>query len=235
MKLVFFITFCSFLLCGCKNVKIITDNEDKGVKDVLEFFGGYCEYSIGASFSTSEGSAKYFELKESKSEVLEKFSNTPDAMASNMAYLFYKDLNGESKNYNEIHSVLIFNKKNKYEAIYTTEQLALITEKMKVLNKVLDLIKAKDFIGLKPILSDDSYTQDAKNQLITNLQKIDSTFGNVKGFMPFGFRYETLNGFNLLDIFGVITRDKQDNEFTLKVNLKVSDDKVHFLDYKLFQ
>lgn len=40
----------------------ITDNEDKGVKDILGFYGGYCKYSIGIVASTSEGKKKYFEL-----------------------------------------------------------------------------------------------------------------------------------------------------------------------------
>lgn len=231
MRLVSFVAFFSFLLFGCKDVKIITSNEDKGIKDVLVFFGGYCEYSIGASISTDEGTKKFFELKESKSEVLEKYSNSPDVMASNMAYIFYSDLKSENKRYSEIHSVLIFDKKEKYEAIYSRDQLELISAKMNVLNKVIDLIKAKNFVGLKPILSDDSYTEDAKNQLISNLQKVDTTVGNIKGFTLFGFRYESLNGFKVLDIFGVINTDKQNNPFTLKVDLKVSEDKIHFLDY----
>jgi hypothetical protein len=239
-----YLTLIVFLLFSCgkkhrgeqstsllSNFLSITDNEDKSIKEIINFYRGYCEYSIGTTISTDNGTKKYFELKLSKSEVLEKFSNSPDVMASNMAYLFYKNLKGENKKYNEIHSVLIFDKKEKYEAIYSRDQLELISAKMYVLNKVLDLTKTKNFIGLKPILSDDSYSENAKNQLITNLQKVDPTFGNFKGFTLFGFRYETLNGFSVLDIFGVINRDKQNNEFTLKVDLKASEDKVHFLDY----
>ncbi len=100
------------------------------------------------------------------------------------------------------------------------DKLALMTSKMKTLNKVVDLIKSKKFIELKPLLSDGSFTDSAKNNLISNLQKVDSTFGNVKEFRPFGFLFETINGYNVVNILGAIIRDKQNNEFSLKIDLK---------------
>src|SRR5579872_6276258 len=198
MKIIRFIAVLAILPVSCKNIISITPNEDKGIKDVLNFYGGYCKYSIGASASTEDGTKKYFELELSKSDVIEKYADMPDVSASNVAYMFFKDLKNESKNDDEIHCVLLFNKKDKYEAIYPMDKLASISNKMKVLDRVVDLIKNKKFNDLKPILSDDSYTDSAKNDLISNVQKLDPTFGKIKEFMPFGFRFETINGFDVV-------------------------------------
>ena len=47
----------------------ITDNEDKGVKEILAFYDGQCKYSIGM-----DGAKKYFELEMSQSELLEQYA-----------------------------------------------------------------------------------------------------------------------------------------------------------------
>ena len=125
-----------------------------------------------------------------------------------------------------------FTIKDKYEAIYSMDKLALIDNKMKVVVKVVDLIKTSKFSDLKPFFSDGSYTDSAKNNLILNIKQLDPTFGNIKEFTPFGFRFETINGFNVVDILGAMIRDKQNNQFTLKVDLKPSEDKIHYIDYK---
>jgi len=90
------------------NFVSITDNEDNGVKKILDFYGGYCKYAIGASASTDDGKKKYFELELSKSHGLEKQRATPELIASNVAYIFLSNLKEERKNYDEIHAVLIF-------------------------------------------------------------------------------------------------------------------------------
>lgn len=53
------------------NVIGISDNEYKGIKDILGFYGGYCKYSIGYVTPISEGKPKYFEIEMSKSDVME--------------------------------------------------------------------------------------------------------------------------------------------------------------------
>ncbi|MCR8561794.1 hypothetical protein KXD93_29325 [Mucilaginibacter sp. BJC16-A38] len=215
------------------NLVTISDNEDRGVKDILNFYGGVCEYSIGASLSTDEGKNKYFEVKLSKSESLDKFSRVPEVAASNIAYLFFKSLKGEKRNYDEIHSVLLFRSGSKFEASYSIDKLELIAHKLTILDKVVDLIKNKKFEVLKSLLSDGSYTPAAKSDLMRNIQKIELSLGNIKGFRPYGFKFETLNGYNVLNILGIVLRDKENTEISLKVDLKPSEDKVHFLDYKL--
>jgi hypothetical protein len=232
MKILRFIAILIILPIACKNIVSITPNEDKGVKDILNFYGGYCKYSLGVSASTDEGAKKFFELQLSKSEVVEKYADMPDVSAANIAYLFYNDLKQERKNYDEIHCVLLFNKRDKYEGIFSMDTLALISSKMKIADQVVGLIKNKKFDDLKPLFSSNSYTDSAKNAVIANIKKLDPTFGNIKEFMPLGFRFETVNGIPVLDILGAMMRDKQNNQFTLKVDASPSENKVHYLDYK---
>ncbi len=72
MKLISTAIILSIVLIACKSIVSISNNEDKGIKEVLDFYGGYCKYSIGASASTEDGTKKYFELELSKSDIIEK-------------------------------------------------------------------------------------------------------------------------------------------------------------------
>lgn len=245
MKRTYLIVLTCLLLGSCSNKRegetkttllsnfiSITDRENNGVKEILDFYGGYCEYSIGVALSTAEANTKYFELKLSKSEALDDYLKSPEVVASNMAFIFYNNLKEEKKNYTEIHSVLQFNNGEQFKEIYSKEQLDLIQQKMAVLNKVVEIMKSKDLEPLKDILSNESYNTDSKNDLIKNINNAEATFGNVKGFQLYGFQQGTINDFNILKILGVIERDKKNHEFSLNVDLKVSEDLVHYLDFK---
>lgn len=88
------------------NLVSITDNEDKGIKEILRIYEGYCKYAIGYSASTIKGKKKYFELEISKSDIIEKYARIAEMPASNIAYLFYRNLKNENNNYDEIHVVI---------------------------------------------------------------------------------------------------------------------------------
>jgi len=235
MKLTLFAALIFISLSGCTHILTLTNNEDKGIKDVLAFYGGYCKYSVGMSTSTEDGTKKYFELEMSKCDVAEKyFTAAPEFPAYGAIYTFYSDLKSESKNYDEIHGVLIFNNGRKYQYSLSRDTLELIAAKMKVFNEIVNLIKTKDFDGIRPLLNSDSYTDSAKTQLISNLKTIDSQFGNVKSFLFYGFRIEKYNDYNVLNILGGLLRDKQDSQLSLKIDMRPSEDKIHFLDYNWF-
>lgn len=214
----------------------ITDNEDKGVKEILSFYGGYCKYSKGVSASTGTGKKKYFELELSKSNAIEEDAKVAKMPASNIAYLFYKNLNKEEReNYDEIHTVLIFSNGEKMNFEYPSDQLELVDQRMKVVYKVVELIKEKNFEGLRPMLNDTAFFSYDKNELITNLTKVDSQFGNVtEGFLPFGFRInKAKDETDILHISGAIIRDKQNNEFSIDLDLNGKDNNIYVLQYKL--
>ena len=216
------------------NFVSITDNEDKGVKEILEFYGGQCKYAVGASASTDEGESKYFELEISQSEVIESYSNVAQMPASNVAYLFYKNLKEEKNNYNEIHTVLKFDDGNEMTFKYPVEQLDIVASRMPTVEKVVGLIKSKQFQEIKPLLNDTSVAKYDKNELVTNMEKIDSQFGEVKEFLPYGFRIkETEVGKRYLHISGAILREKQNHEFSVDFDLDRPKDELLMIGYKL--
>jgi hypothetical protein len=218
------------------NAMSITDNEDKGVKEILGFYGGYCEYAIGVSASSEIGNKKYFELEVSKSDVIDNKANSAQMIASNIAYLFYKNLNEEERqNYDEIHSVLVFADGKRKTFEFPTKTLEQVEGRMNVAFKVVALIKEKNFEALRPILNDTAYVAYDKNELITNLKAFDPQFGNVtEGFRPFGFRInEGKSGAEVLHISGAIIRDIQSNEFSVDLDLHGLDDTIYMLQYKL--
>jgi hypothetical protein len=216
------------------NFVSITDNEDKGVKEVLGFYGGYCKYAVGASASTDKGKSKYFELEMSKSEVIDSYSDVAQMPASNVAYLFYKNLAEEKENYNEIHTVIVFADGDEMTFKYPTEQLEIVQNRMKSVKQIISLIKSKDFQGIKPLLNDASVAKYDKNELVANMEKVDSNFGDVKEFLPYGFRFNELeNGKKYLHISGAIMRDKQNHEFSADFDLDAPIDELLKIEYKL--
>ncbi|WP_299122464.1 hypothetical protein [uncultured Tenacibaculum sp.] len=246
MKQILSLLICTFLITSCANKRkgeqktgllsnfiSITDNEDAGVKEILDFYGGQCKYSIGTSISTKNGKKKYFELEISKSEVLEKNFNRIEMPASNIAYLFYRNLKKEKNNYDEIHSTIIFEDGTKKTFPYSVATLELVNNRMKLTNHTINLLTNKDYETLKSILNTELFEFD-KNELITNIKKIELQLGEIKEFRPYGFRIrETKNSINLLHISGAIIRETQNNEFSVDMNLDSAKEELYLLQYKL--
>ena len=244
-----FIFFCSMFLFSCaerrggeiktglfSNFLQITDNEDKGVKEVLDFYGGYCKYSIGTSASSKDGTAKYFELELSKSDLVEQQGlEYAKLTASNTAYLFYKNLKDESSNYNEIHVVLKFEDGQEHKFEYTTSQLALVEKRLPLAYKVVETIKLQDFNALLPLLNDSSLYEYDKNALISRLAEVGSQFGNITdGLTHIGFVvYKAKDGRDILYIAGIVTRDIQSHEFSLELDLNSDVEEVFMIDYSI--
>lgn len=212
----------------------ISDNEDKGVKEILDFYGGNCEYSLGASASTETGKKKYFELKLTKSELIEKLASKVELPASNVAYLFYKKLKVERKKYDEIHVLIGFKDGDEMLFKYATHDLEKIDRRIGFINKIVELIKNKDFESLRPFLSTDLFKY-SKDELISGINKVDSQFGNVTdGFLTYGFKIRKLdNGKQILHQSGVVLRDVQNHEFSVDINLNSDKEEIYLLQYKL--
>ena len=220
------------VLNACNSHKI-SENEDKGISEVLSNYGGYCKYSIIWTASTVEEKTKKFELVLSKSVFIEKFSDFAQMWASGIAYSFYKNLREEKVKYTHIKSVLVFKDGTRQEHEYTMEQLELVHTKMEIVEKVFRLIQARKFDDLKPLLNDSTYVKYDKNVLIGNLEKYDVEFGNALNFLPLGFRFDKLeNNINNLHIAGQIIRSQQTNNFSIDLDINDSASRVVYLNYK---
>lgn len=212
-----------------------TDNEEKGVSEVVEFYGGECRFSVGVSASTSDGGSKYFELEMSKSKVIESYADVAEMPASNVAYLFYRNLEGEKSNYDKIHVILKFDDGDEVTVKYPLEQLEIVKDRMSTVEKIVELIKLKQFQEIKPFLNDSSTVEYDKDVLIANMERIDPDFGEVKEFVPYGFSIrETETGNFRLHIAGVIHRDKQNHEFSADFDLGRPKEELLKIEYKLY-
>ena len=243
-KIIIFI-FCVLTFASCKkqreghekigllsNLIDITNNELNGVDKILEFYGGECKYSVGASASNIDGTKKYFELEMSKSEAIEKRLNKVHLPSSNVAYLFYKSLKEEKKNYDEIHVILISKDNTKQEFNFPIELLERVEKRMSLANRTVDLLKEKKYEELKSMMNNDLIPFD-KEQLIPRLQKVEPEFGNIKEFLFFGFKVVPYKGKNLLHLSGAIMRDKTNNEFSIDIDFDSDKNELYQLLYKL--
>jgi hypothetical protein len=106
---------------------------------------------------------------------------------------------------------------------------------MNLVNKVVALIKAKNFDGLSSLLNDTAIVSYDKKELIANLKSADPQFGNVtEGFRPYGFRInKAKDSTEVLHMSGAIIRDKQSHEFSVDLDLNGKDDIIYVLQYKL--
>ena len=154
--------------------------------------------------------------------------------SSNIAYLFYSNLKDEKSKYDQIHTVLILKDNSKIDYKFSKEKLEIVDQKMNIVNKVVALLKEKNFDGIKSMLtSDTTFINLDKEKYIANITSADPQFGNIKEFTPCGFRFdETEDGSELLHISGILRRDKQSNEFSVTIDPKSTKDEIIVMEYK---
>lgn len=216
------------------NFLSITENEYKGVQEILGFFGGECRYSIGANSSTKEGTTKFFELEVNKSIVIDKQLEKAQMSSSNIAYLFYKNLKEERNNYHEIHIVLIPSKGGKRTFIYTTKQLERVEKRMMVVEEIINNLRNKNYDIIKSMLNNPGLSNHNKDDIIEQTKNFESQYGIItKGFLLFGFMIQKSdNGREILYISGVIIREKEGNPFSVYLDLNIDANEIILYDYK---
>ncbi|MBU2947016.1 hypothetical protein [Zobellia uliginosa] len=245
MNRILSLLICTFLITSCGNKRDgeqktgilsnfidITDNEDAGVKEILDFYGGQCKYAIGASASTKDGSKKYFELEMSQSEAIEERLNKVHLPSSNIAYIFFKNLKEEKKNYDAIHVVLISEDKSEQEFKFPISTLEQVQQRMALNDKTINILKEKKFEELKPMLNNELITFD-KEELISRLMELEPQFGDVKEYRFFGFKVVPYKGTEILHLSGALLRENQNHEFSIDIDFKSDKDELYQLQYAL--
>lgn len=249
MKLLFRLSlFFIIFFCSCKpkhkgeiktgllsNLVSTSDNEDKGIKEIISFYGGQCEYGVEKKVHTHKENETNFWLKFSKSAAIDSFAKIAELPGSNIAYIFYKNLDKEKSNYNQIQSELIFGDGETMKFSYTIAELEKVKAKIQLVDKIVNLIKNKNFKDIKNYLNvDTTLFKYDKDQLISNLQKAELEFGNASEFIPYGFKFSKANnGKEILHISGLIKRDKQSNYFSINLDPNSVKDEVYLLNYQL--
>jgi len=217
-----------------KHYSDITDNEDTGIREVLNLYGGKCKYSSGIAASGSFGSKKYFELQLTNCNSLEQRRNLSELTAANVAYLFYKSLKNEQKNYSEIRTEITFDD-DEYKGKYPDSLLDIVVTKMKIVSAIIDLLKVKNYNAVADTLNDNNFFVNFnKAEFIENIKKVDASLGNIKEFVPYGFSFfDTVDGKTLLHISGLVRRDKMSNEFSVNIDPASNDGKAIMIKYEL--
>ncbi|AXT59204.1 hypothetical protein D1816_02190 [Aquimarina sp. AD10] len=244
MKKIISLLICVLLLVSCgnkhegeekpsllSNLINITDNENNGIEEILNFYGGRCEYSIGVSASTSDGTKKYFEIEMSQSDEIEKRLDKPILPSSNIAYIFYKNLKEEKKNYDAIHVILVSKNNVEQEFKYPVSTLEKVEQRISLNDKTVNLLKEKKFENLKTMLNNELIPFD-KNELVPRLIKLEPQFGDIKEYRFFGFMIAPYKGKDILHLSGALLREKQNHEFSIDVDFNSNRDELYQLQYK---
>lgn len=137
------------------NFVSISDNEDRGVKEIIATYGGQCEYGFKSVVST-EGNKQLFWLKFTKSQLLDTFPNLAKLAPANIAYIFFKNLDNERTNYDAIESEVILYNNESMKLRYDLGLLETVKQKYSVLESLVELIKNKDFETIKTRLTIDT-------------------------------------------------------------------------------
>lgn len=217
------------------NFLSITDNENKGVKEVLRYYGGVCEYSKGVSKTTDDTDGKFFGLELRESKVLEQQASISEMPASNIAYRFYKNLVDEKNKYDYIKVLIKFKDGTKQVFKYSCSDLEQLKSKVTIANSIVALIKQKNFDSVVSVLDNKTvYTYD-KNELSANLPKLESELGDItEGFRMLGFTVKQQGGEKpILHISGVIVRNKQNTNFSVDIDWEPGHNNVYLIQYKL--
>lgn len=212
----------------------ISENEDRGIKEVLDRFGGRCDYGVEEKVDNQYKQTNFW-LKLSNSYFLDSSSNVAEFESSIIAFIFYKNLKKERKRYNKIHCILSFSNREKLEFFYTTEQLEQIETKLQLANKIVNYIKVKDFEALKKsLIIDCAIFNFDKSLLVSNLEKVELKLGDIVEYIPNGFKFsKTKSGCDILCVSGLIKRKNEKNSYlSIFINSSNRDDKILFLNYQ---
>jgi hypothetical protein len=217
------------------NLIDISENEDKGIKEIIAFYGGECEYGITKKVFTDSKNQTNFWLKFGKSEEIDSLATKAELPGSNIAYIFYKNLDAEKNKYSQIETELLFQNGGNMKFSYSISQLEKVKNKFFLANKIVSILKNKDFETLKTYFKiDTSLFNFGLEEAMSDLKKAENTFGKIVRFVPYGFSFEKTYGTKeILHLSGAIIRDTKSNYFSINVDPDLLEDKIYTINYNL--
>lgn len=224
------------LFSSCSSKETDSETINKGVNDVLYFFGGQCHYSVGKEYLRDEKNRTYFELTLSNSSNVEKFKDNPWLIASNIAYRFYRNLSdAEKKEYTHIYPAVVFADGKELKFEYSTWELEFVEKRINLVDSTVAIIRDKEFDKLENFLGNSMISSSDKEYLIDQIKINDPQFGYVKkeGYEFVGFKYAALKaGVDILHISGIMVRTKMNNEFSIDLDPYSEKSEILSLEYK---
>ncbi|MFT2010356.1 hypothetical protein ACMA1I_16895 [Pontibacter sp. 13R65] len=223
MKKIYTFFIAIFLLQACAS-----EQESAAIDNILMFYGGRAEWSIGRNASTDdeEIQGKFFEIKLSDADLSSyKYLSMP---ASNIAYLFYSSLAPDEKNsYDFVRVIVDYNGKEKVVE-YPTQELELVSSSMPVFESTAEILKTEKYERLEELL-EKNYRAEIGGYENTFAQ-VDSAYGKVTGLSIHGYSFSQgkvgSRYTDLLKLSGVLTREKQHTDFSVTVDAKDPQKKI---------
>lgn len=228
-------------ISSCKNTppepslpSNLSQNENKGLQEIISTYGGEIHFDKGAIAATAETKAKrIFEISLSNSTKVAEQAKNANLISSNLAWLMYKSMQSDANNYDEIHSVLTI-KENKTTIKYPISDLKIVAKKMALLDKIVALIKANKLEELKPYLNNTDLIEYPKDEILAELNFRSKVNGPVKGFTPAGFkRNKSADGKSILQISGMLNRERLDHPISVAADMQSEKEEVLFLQFML--
>ncbi|MGC4035303.1 MAG: hypothetical protein QM764_05025 [Chitinophagaceae bacterium] len=216
-------------LGSCKN-KMISANEKKGIKEVVNLYGGKIKYEKEDSESVKKN---VFEIQLSKSNFADRYTTNPELPASGIAYAFYKKLGNDKQKYTHIKSELLLSDGEKVGFEYPVDELELVSSKMKIADRITDLIKQRNFDAIKPMLDDSSYAKYDKDKFIENLKETDMQYGKANELVIVGYRFYKIYGKDILHISGQLMRGSQANAFSIDLDPNDTQERAVMINYTI--
>ena len=199
----------------------VTDNEYKGVAEVLDFYGGICNRHIG--FTSKDGEKQtYFELEMMQNELLEKYSQIIEMPLSNIAYLFYKNLKEEKEKYSFIRVTINFKDGEIEQKDYPIEKLEIVSKKVNTLTHASDLIGTSNYKRLFELIDLESSPNITVEKLESICTQVDNRFGVVDSllFQGFSFFQPLDSQKEFLHLAGAQFRNGQNMPFSIFIDPK---------------
>ena len=214
------------------NFREISENENRGIQDILQFLGGRCEYSQLFKYST-EGQENGFEIELSQSPYLQSGKHGPGLIASNVAYRFYRNLEDERKKYDKIRVNLIYGDGVRKVQDVPCQRLEKIDRRVAFLEKTVKLLKRRDYAAIRPWLDDSTLFLYHRDTLIKGLELADNKWGKIRGeWEPWCFTIVSAKESQpLLRMSGYLQRMEIRHEFTMVVDLEEDKEEIYWLNY----
>jgi hypothetical protein len=235
------------LITGCKS-----NNDSKGIKDILDFYGGTITWSKSFSASTEKDQSstdkdpsdaekepsreKHFLLAINAPSIQKHFEAT-DLPASNCAYLFYRSLSDVEKRDYAFIRVVIQGKAGNDKYDFAMKDLYRAEKCLPTLDKTVQCLKEENLENLRalfsPMVPMDSLDKEKMRQSVFI---VDSTYGRIKNFVLQGFSaasYEIgCKTISLIKVSGNLVREKQNTLFSVTVDPDAADKKLFGYNYQ---
>jgi len=206
------------LSISCKQA-ILSDNETKATKEIVDLYGGVCTYSFGTNLSTDKGKQSFFEIEMSEWPIDETAKWT-EMYASNFAYIFYTHTKNDKRQYHKIKSAIVYKGGAKFQFEYSPDSLKIVSAKMDFATEIVNTLKRKDYQKIDQLLAEDVVISiQQKKKYLDRIKRADSTLGAIESFTPTGFKFRKMtNGDPYLHISGNLKRSIKDSQFSVDIH-----------------